>query len=150
MDLTWIGVAVAVFAILAVLNRGRAVEASALGDLRDRGAQRFVKYVLSKLVTEAAKGRSDYEFHFRPYDVFLCWNSIGFGLAYPVLAQFWDCIDSAGSRDVIQAMLEAPGSGLRVEWSIHIKYPQRWSPKWVLSCRWDRLELTRRKEFGGR
>lgn len=124
--------------------------ALSLAELRDAGAKKFVRYVLARLLSEAARGRSDYEFHFRSYDVCFVWTPLLRVFAFPFPARFWDCIDSQGSRDVIKALLEEPGSGLRVEWSIHIDYPKRFAPKWVLSCRWDRLDLTRRNTFGGR
>ncbi len=122
---------------------------SALHDLRDAGAKRFVAYVNRRLMVEASKGRSDFEFHFRSFDVFLEWRPVLF-FVIPMPTTYWDCIDSSGSRDVVKAMLEGGNSKLRVDWSIHIDYPKKMAPKWVLTCKWDREELTRKTQFGGR
>jgi hypothetical protein len=58
-----------------------------------------------------------------------------------------------------QQQSAAPRGGngaLRVDWSVHGGYDGAWwvprlfKPKWVLTCRWDRPELTRAREYGGR
>ena len=42
-------------------------------------------------------------------------------------------------------------NGLRVDWSVHTDYEKKYlAPKWVLTAKWDRPELTRAREFGGR
>lgn len=44
-------------------------------------------------------------------------------------------------------------NGLRVDWSVAANYGNRFNPfapKWILSCKWDRVDLTRAREFGGR
>jgi hypothetical protein len=126
-----------------------------LHDLRDAGARKFVAKLEAQLMMQASRGRSDYEFYFRPYDVWLDVVWVAGVLPIPCVASFWDCIDSAGSREVVKAMLEGQGSGqgstsLRVDWCISTQYRQGFfAPKWVLSCKWDRVEL-RRNQYGGR
>lgn len=124
----------------------------ALQELRDAGARRFVRKLVSVLMQQAARGRSDYEFRFRSYDIWFEFQTyLGvFTIPYPI--SFWDCIDSPGSRAVVKAMLEGEGSslaGLRVDWCISPKYPSLWAPKWVLACQWDRVDL-RTNQIGGR
>ena len=127
----------------------RTSNAPDLGALRDEGAKRFCSRVTAELRRQAARGRSDYDFHFRRYDVCVDWMwAVGL-IPIPVLGSYWDCIDSEGSRAVVRQMLQQD-SGLRVEWCIHSKYPLgMFTPKWVLACRWDKMEL-RAGVFGGR
>eukprot|EP00759_Apiculatamorpha_spiralis_P010620 PhF_6_TR17369/c0_g1_i1/m.26595 len=121
-----------------------------LHSLRDEGARKFCSHVVKELRSQAARGRSDYDFFFRRYDLWLEWVWLGLVVPVPVLRSYWDCIDSDGSRAVVKELLQGGGTGLRVEWCIHSLYPKGWfTPKWVLTCRWDKLEL-RQNVIGGR
>jgi hypothetical protein len=121
-----------------------------LHSLRDEGARAFVNQLVYRLKRAAASGRSDYEFRFRPFDLWFESRTFFLFFTVPWFVSYWDCIDSPGSREVVKKMLEGEGKGLRVDWSISTYYGQSpFAPKWVLSCQWDRLEL-RRNQFGGR
>ena len=130
-------------------RRGASVS-DALHTLRDQGAKQFVAQLEYKLKKVAASGRSDYEFNFRKYDVWIEYKRIFLFFTLPVPTSYWDCIDSPGSREVVKKMLEGEGKGLRVDWCISSRYPKDpFAPKWVLSCQWDRLDL-RKNQYGGR
>ena len=134
-----------------------ATMSQALHGLRDEGAKKFVAQLEYKLKKVAQSGRSDYDFQFRRSDVWFENITFGFIFTVPIPTRYWDVIDSPGSREVAKKLLEEGGKdsekgsgGLRVDWCISPKYPEDpFAPKWVLSCKWDRLDL-RTNQFGGR
>lgn len=128
--------------------------AASLHELRDAGARRFVRKLVSILRYQAKNGRSDYEFKFHQWDVWFEFRRVLLVFVVPVPVSYWDCVDSPGSREVVRKLLEGEAASgamrLRADWSVSTTYGTHWlSAKWVLNCQWDKPEL-RTGVYGGR
>eukprot|EP01012_Entosiphon_sulcatum_P047677 TRINITY_DN6504_c0_g1_i1.p1 TRINITY_DN6504_c0_g1~~TRINITY_DN6504_c0_g1_i1.p1 ORF type:complete len:165 (-),score=11.70 TRINITY_DN6504_c0_g1_i1:13-477(-) len=111
--------------------------------LRDESTKRFTEQLVRCLRRQARRGRSDYEFHFRKYDIWLEWITIFGVLSFPYFTSYWDCIESEGSRKVVEDMLQGRDKQFYVNWSVHSRFPQLGAPKWVLSVRWEPASMNK-------